>query len=113
MKILILVVLALLLISFPLYAQSTIYGYGAYSCGHYVKALDGYRHNNRVDSIDYFVFVGWFQGFATNQSIESGQNVLHGRDVDSIGVWLEKYCREHPVDKFVTAGQKLLSDQGK
>ena len=91
------------------YAQPMNYGLGVQTCARYIKVLDGYRKGNYSDSADYFAFISWFQGFASDQSHRSGEDVLHGKDSDAIALWLENYCREHSFDKFYMASEKLLT----
>ena len=105
----IVVLLALVvMMSSSVYAGPMIYGMGNNTCGHYVKVLEGYHQNNANDTRDYFGLMCWFQGFATNQSVQSGEDILSGRDLDSLQILLEKFCKEHPSDLFYTASRKLL-----
>ena len=90
------------------YAQQTIYGMGRHSCGKYITALEGYRQNNHQGSLEYFEFLCWFYGFATAVSGTLYEDILHGKDNDAITLWLEKYCRAHPMDEFIVASINLV-----
>lgn len=109
MKKTVLVFLALLLMSSQVYAGPMIYGYGAQSCGDFVKAMDGKRQKDYDDRETCLLFITWFLGLATAESQDSGEDVLHGRSNDSLALWLENYCKEHPLDHFSTASYKLLN----
>ena len=108
MKIFILVILALLLTSSLVHAGWIIYGPGSQPCGRYLMVLDGYHKKIPNDTMDFFDFMGWLSGYATSQSLQTGEDVLRGKTFEAITVWLENYCREHPSDDFFTAGTKLL-----
>ena len=111
MKKFILAFLAFLMMSSPVCAQTKgkIYGYGTESCGHYVKVLEGERKEEVNDTADYIGFMGWFSGFASAYSMRTDEEVLHGKDADAIALWLENYCREHPLDNFSRASMELLA----
>jgi len=115
MKKFILVILAFLMMSSQICAQTKwkIYGYGTASCGHYVKVLEGERGEDVNDTADYIGFMGWFSGFASAYSMRLDEEVLHEKDADAITLWLESYCREHPMDNFSLASMELLSALGK
>jgi len=97
--------------SCQVYAGPTTYWItsGEHTCGHYIKVLEGHRQNNYSDTDEYYLYMSWFEGFATCQSHIIKEDVLHGSDLDAITLWLEKYCKDHPMDSFTTASENFLN----
>ena len=110
MKKFIVVFLALVVMmsSSQVYGQPVGYGFGNKTCGQYVKSLDGQRRGNQADTIDHIIFVSWSQGFMSCQSLEYSKDMLYGRDMDSVILWLENCCREHPLELFSGATLDLI-----
>ena len=97
MKKIILIILALFVISSQVYAGFTVFSAGRQTCGHFVKVMEGHRRGNVKDVAEYLAFISWVSGFETAVSLQSEENVFRGRDTDANTLWLENYCREHPV----------------
>ena len=88
-------------------AQTTeryfILGPGAESCGTFIKA----------QPVQKGLSLAWAYGFITGvNSVAAGDERTVGtsRDFDASMVWLEKYCRDHALDKFVEAAGALRDE---
>ena len=107
----IVVFLALFVVVSQVYGQAFMaYGPGVKSCGNYVKVMEGYRLGNSSDKAERVKFFSWFLGFASARSFFWRIDALYGKDFDTVEVWLEKYCREHPLDDFLGASWNLLME---
>jgi hypothetical protein len=79
---------------------------GAESCGTFIKA----------QPLQKSLFLIWAYGFITGvNSVAAGDQRAVGtsRDFDASMVWLEKYCRDHALDKFVEAAGALRDEFAK
>lgn len=108
MKKFILVILALFMMSSQVYAGPQVYGYGKKTCGRFVTLRAGHPQVGDKDFPEYLSFISWFSGFATYESLTLNRDVLYDKDADAITLWLENYCKEHPLDQFLAASIKLL-----
>lgn len=82
------------------YAEGEIfrsYGMGM-SCGAYVKEM---ANDNATKNI----YSWWLAGFVTGTNIEKGRST----STDNIAheAWVLKYCKENPLEAFMTAASKL------
>jgi hypothetical protein len=79
---------------------------GAESCGTFIKA----------QPVQKGIFLIWAYGFITGvNSVSSGEQrgVGTSRSYDASMVWLEKYCRDHALDRFVEAVMALRDEFAK
>ena len=83
-------------------------GAGNESCG---KFLD---YERRSDQVSVFMIVSWVQGFisAENISIATGTNqpFLHLPDGETVRAYLDKFCRENPLDSPALGAGKLYHE---
>ena len=49
----------------------------------------------------------WFLGYISGRASRSAQDSLKGTDNESIFLWLDKYCREHPLNDLDSGGIAL------
>src|SRR5262245_1846687 len=78
----------------PAFADSVrVLGFGVnQTCGAWLSA----RAQNGVDA---WLFQQWALGYLSGAAIFSANyNPLRGVDADGVWYWLDKYCREHPLD---------------
>ena len=75
--------------------------YAGRTCGAYLDA----RKNNSDNSFGW-----WVAGYITAANFVSSDtsDYLHSTDVRGAMAWLEKHCREKPLDAFDTAAAALL-----
>lgn len=88
-------------------ANGMAYGYGAQGCGKFVEATD---QKKAGDSYSSDLFMSWMAGFASYSSGLSGSETLKGTDATSVQLWLENYCRAHPLERFFSAVTHLLQE---
>jgi hypothetical protein len=90
-------------------ATYLIMGEGTISCGEYVAS-------SQAQEQMYFSALNWVQGFMTainiKRSEEIGKPSLIGNDLDpdSASLWLEKYCRENPLNRLDDAALALVDE---
>lgn len=102
-------VAATLLTTEPASAQVThFYGVGAgMSCGEYLQG-----RQTRTDA-EMRVVVEWVRGYMSGFNTEARiQTKGDMPDDPSTLAYLDKYCREHPLDSFVKATWALLRELG-
>ena len=97
-------------------AYST-FGDGTESCGAYVQAAEREKMNpmrpEYVRDRYYIGFTSFANGFISGANMmgmtvgQSG-NIGHGSDVDGRMLWLENWCRQHPVSMFTDAVAQLV-----
>jgi hypothetical protein len=100
------IVVGLLLVSCIGVAHASnfaIYGPGNESCGSYVSSPDG--------SLTKGLDMEWAMGFLT--AMGEWQASAHGpiikTDTNAMEVWLDNYCRAHPLQEFHTAVEALTN----
>ena len=83
-------------------ANLVVWGNGQLSCGAYIEARNAPKH--AVGSYDD-TFTQWFLGFVTAYNWENVGNPdwLQDTDVDGAILWLENYCKQHPLESFFYA----------
>ena len=87
-------------------------GYGtSASCGKYVEVRDEERRSpGRWEHVSY---MSWINGFVSgaNWGLNAKLNgALKGTDLEGLLGWLEKYCRENPLDKLGNASLELIRE---
>ena len=79
---------------------------GSRSCGEWV--------NSRKDesSKNYFAILGWVSGYISsfNQMIPDVYNILGSTDMESIYLWMDKYCQENPLSNMAY-GMRVITDE--
>ena len=98
-----------LLLALPAHAQRAagIIGAGTVTCGMYVD-----DRTNAVPAQSFHYF-NWMQGYlsAYNQfSVHPQIAVIP--NPDTLALYLDKYCRDHPLDTLLMGAFALLSDLG-
>jgi len=78
------------------------------------RLAGGFKAMNKVPLL---ITKGWFLGYLTGRQSKSRQDFLGVADNESIFLWLDNYCRDHPQGDLERAGvaleQELSSEQGK
>ena len=77
----------------------TVRGVGAYSCGAWVNERnDITRHNLQLHWILGFLSaVGWMS--------PNNDDPFEGVDADAVELWIDNYCKKHPLEKIVDAAE--------
>ena len=85
------------------------YGYGSGTCGAYIKAVEDARENSTCEySIVKQLYSSWFQGYASGLSHLPGADYVKDMDDNALELWLENYCRAHPLEQFGSACSNLI-----
>ncbi len=86
-------------------AQPMVYGVGSQGCGKYVAATD---QSKRGAPQAAYVYMTWMSGFVSHASVLDSTDYFKNSDTESVGLWLENYCRTHPLESFSTAVISLM-----
>ena len=93
--------------------SQTIVGFGIQSCGRYLEARRD-RDKTADASNRTLAFTQWLAGFLTVVNLETtkknGIDIIEGTDLDGVMGWLDKYCRENPLDSFDRASWNLAAE---
>lgn len=63
---------------------------------------------NKSNAISHLGDVAWLSGILTGLAIGMNVDILAEPDGDSIALWMDNYCRAHPLDKL-SAGAVALA----
>ena len=85
--------------------RGVIWGSGGNSCGAYV--LSGQRPAERAR------YMQWVAGYlsAVNVRTPHVYSIVPGNNLDGVAIWLDNYCKAHPVDILLNGIEHLLKDQ--
>lgn len=93
---------------------ATVVGAGTQSCGQYLEARRDKDKNADATNRRAFAFASWLGGFLTvvNQEAvnKTGIDIVVGTDIDGVLAWLDKYCRENPLEMFANASWRLAGE---
>ncbi len=90
-------------------SEARVYGMTDESCASFTKAakaVNAAAAGKRYDegaAIDNLTYVAWFTGFVSGMNAALRTNLLEGTDVHGALTWIERYCKEHPLDPYRTA----------
>lgn len=80
---------------------------GARSCG--VWVADRNNSDKMRASVDFTWLIGYLSGLGVGgQSIAEYRDFLKGADNESIALWMDNYCKAHPLESIST-GANILS----
>ena len=96
---------AIFFIVFSAFAQRPVTILGAYSCGKWVE----YRKENRTE------ISHWVYGFLASENFKLSYNpnmpdILLGVGPESLDLWMDKYCRENPLNSVSSGVTGLVID---
>jgi len=76
---------------------------GTMSCGNWVK-------DRKEDSWNHIVDMSWISGYITayNMQTPDVHNILGSTDLESVYLWIDKYCQENPLSKLAV-GMEILT----
>jgi hypothetical protein len=72
---------------------------GGRSCGQW--------ENRAQDNMARLAAEGWLMGFMSGLAIGSSKDVLADPDGASLVLWMDNYCKAHPLEKIGTGGVVL------
>ena len=83
------------------------YGAGNRSCGKWLAD----RGNNVVHNVDLSWVLGWLSAAGGySWALSQGRTGPRHTDADAVSAWLDKYCREHPLDSLGAAAANLVNE---
>lgn len=85
--------------------QIAVFSYADSSCGAWARSATS--ESARAQ------YMSWFRGFVTGYNFANPENqVAMGRmpDGDTLALYIDKYCRENPLNPFVSAAFKLVEE---
>lgn len=77
-------------------AKGAFYAFGSTSCGEYINQRT--NHMDTMGGAQEFYAAGWIT--ALNNALPDTYNLAAGKDMQSIMLWLDKYCRDNPLSKM-------------
>lgn len=82
-------------------------GEGIVECGEYLKA----RQDNSETQV--YIYATWVRGFISGYNVAtSGKPTPKIPATETILAYLDKHCREHPLDVLVTGAVALVKEAG-
>jgi hypothetical protein len=86
-------------------AEFASIGTGAMSCGNWTSD----RRDRQAIAEEQWI-LGFLSGIgAAPQSPGLPVNPLHGVDAQAVLAWIDNYCRGHPLDLIMTAGEAFVT----
>lgn len=109
-----LVLVALTLLSGSLgFAQPEtymVYGEGQKSCGSWVADTDA-RPSSNMRANDRVWVLGFVSGVGYRQTWDPPKlGELKATDSNALTVWMDNYCRAHPLDSIVKGASALVTE---
>jgi hypothetical protein len=81
------------------------YGSGTTSCGTWLADRDNYAV--------HMVELSWVLGWLSAAGAYNVQSDLRHTDANAIAAWVDKYCRENPLDHISDAAAHLVDELSK
>ena len=94
-----------------------VFGDGTSSCGEYIQAVEREQRNPQspayINDRYYIGFSSFANGYLSSANLMSGflglkGDIGHNTDVGGRMVWLENWCRQHPLSMFADALSELV-----
>lgn len=83
---------------------------GARSCGKWIEEKRLENSTKEMNRIPVLITRSWFLGYLSGRADQSGKDFLKGTDSDSIFLWLDNFCRDHPQLDLDKAGVDLARE---
>ncbi len=74
---------------------------GARSCGTWIES-------RKSGGISEIAPQAWIVGYLSGISVESGKDILASTDANSLYLWMDKYCRDNPLERLDNGGYNLF-----
>ena len=88
-------------------AQTLVGGEGKVSCGTY---LDHRRTGNEAQ---HYIYVVWIRGFSSGFNYGTkGKQVSSGLEKETILAYIDKHCRDNPLNSVAGAAFNLVKELG-
>src|ERR1019366_4808859 len=73
------------------------------SCGQWVQERQA---NGRPEDANRF----WSLGYMSGRAVDSGMDLLKNTDAASIELWMDNYCKAHPLKSVADGGDVLFAE---
>ena len=83
---------------------------GTRTCHKWVEERGRAENVQEMNKIPVLISKSWFLGYSAGRASKARQDFLAGSDNESLFLWLDKYCAEHPQDDLARAGQALEAE---
>lgn len=80
---------------------------GSRSCRKWIDERYQAEGKSDLNKMPVLITKSWFLGFLSGRGSRSAQDFLKGTDNESIFLWLDNYCREHPLQDLDSGGIAL------
>ena len=102
----------LLAFSAPGYSDDVnrdFYGYGSLSCGIWHEIRQNWKTKTNANA---FGAAFWISGYITayNTMTPDTWDILGNTDMDSVYLWIDKFCQENPLGHLASAMQDLTDE---
>lgn len=83
---------------------------GSRTCRHWQDETRHAKSSTEMNKVPLLISKSWFLGYLSGRAEASGKNLLKGTDNDSLFLWLDNYCRDHPGMSLEHAGVALAGE---
>ena len=80
---------------------------GVRTCHKWAEERNLAEGSKEMNKVPVLITKSWFLGYLAGRQAKSGKEFLNAADNESIFLWLDKYCREHPQEDLASAGAAL------
>lgn len=98
-------------------SQAAADGRGSRNCRKWAEESRLAGGSKEMNKVPLLITKGWFLGYLSGRQSKTRQDLLGFADNESIFLWLDNYCRDHPQGDLESAGvaleQELSSEKGK
>ena len=70
--------------------SNAIKSLGDRSCGTWIA-------DKKAAGMEEVFDTSWFTGFLTGVAVATGKDALKGIDGNSVALWMDNYCKDHPL----------------
>ncbi|MDH4554791.1 hypothetical protein E8F11_06305 [Pseudomonas sp. BN417] len=87
-----------------------VQGLGNHSCGKFIEAAN--QANNQSNWSSWNNYASYTAGYITglNEYLNSTHDLMRSTDMDGVMAYIEKFCRENPLEDFHDGLQALTTE---
>ncbi len=83
---------------------------GVRTCSKWIEEKRLEKSAKEMNRVPVLITRTWFLGYLSGRADQSGKDFLKGTDSDSVFLWLDNYCRDHPQMDLDKAGIALVRE---
>ena len=83
---------------------------GSRSCRKWVEEKRLERGDKEMNKVPLLLSKTWFLGYVAGRAAKGKQDFLESIDNESLFLWIDKYCRDHPDGDLAGAGAALEAE---